>query len=67
MVPNRVTYTVLISACTKGKQPEQALKIFGDMKQRGLVPNVITYNALISAFSKGRSCEQAPEMLFAIR
>ena len=35
VVPDVITYNALISACEKGEQPEQALKIFGEMKQRG--------------------------------
>ena len=58
-MPNVITYNVLISAFGKGKQPEQSLKIFGEMKQRGLAPNVITYSALISACEKGEQPEQA--------
>ena len=53
MVPNIITYSALISACEKGKQPERALELFEAMKQQGVVPDVITYNALISACEKG--------------
>ena len=35
-VCNVITYNVMISALEKGKQPEQALKIFKQMKQHGL-------------------------------
>jgi pentatricopeptide repeat protein len=42
---NAITYSALISALVKGKQPEQVLKIFEEMQQKGAVPNVITYNA----------------------
>ena len=54
MVPNVITYSALISACEKGKQPERALELFEAMKRQGVVPNVITYNALISACEKGK-------------
>ena len=53
-VPNVVTYNAVISACEKGKRPEQALEIFASMQQQGVVSGVITYNALISAFEKGK-------------
>ena len=46
LVPNEITYNALISACEKGKQPEQALKVFEALMQQGVVPNEITYNAL---------------------
>ena len=44
-----ITYNALISALEKGEQPEQALEIFEEMKQHGIVRDVITYSALISA------------------
>ena len=56
-MPGVVTYSALISACEKGKQPEQALELFEAMKQQGVVPDVITYNALISACEKGKQPE----------
>ena len=40
-----ITYNALISALEKGKQPEQALEIFKEMKQHDIVPSVITYMA----------------------
>ena len=33
IVPNVITYSALISACEKAKQPERALKIFDTMQQ----------------------------------
>ena len=54
IAPNIITYSALISACEKGKQPERALEIFDKMQQQGIVPNIITYNALISACEKGK-------------
>ena len=54
MVPNIITFGALISACEKGKQPEQALEISAEMKEQGVLPDVITYNALISACAKGK-------------
>ena len=30
-MPDTITYNALISACEKGKQPEQALKVFKAM------------------------------------
>ena len=32
VVPNSITYSTLIRACEKGKQPEQALKVFDTMQ-----------------------------------
>ena len=52
----------MISACEKGKQPEQALKLFEAMKQQGVMPNVITYVCLISACEKGKQPDRALEV-----
>ena len=52
MVPEVITYSVVISACEKGKQPEWALEVFQAMQRQGMVPNVITYSAVISACEK---------------
>ena len=53
MVPNVITYSALISACEKGKKPEQALELSEAMKRQGVVADVITYNPLIRACEKG--------------
>ena len=53
MAPNVITYNALISALGKSKRPEQALEMFKEMEQHGIVPNVIAYGALISALAKG--------------
>ena len=52
-MPTFITYSALISACEKGKQPERALEVFEAMQLQGIVPNVITCNALISTCEKG--------------
>ena len=44
-MPDAITCSALISACGKGKQPEQALKVFERMVQQGVVPDAITYSA----------------------
>ena len=49
VVTNEITYSALISAFEKGKQPERALKVFETLMQQGVVPNEITYSTLISA------------------
>ena len=33
VVPDAITYSALISACEKGKQPERALKVFKALMQ----------------------------------
>ena len=52
--PDVFTYTIMIGAFGRGKQPERALENFEEMRKRGLEPNVITYNILISACEKGK-------------
>ena len=59
MVPNAITYNAVISACEKGKQPEQALEVFQALMQQGVVLDAITYDALISACETGKQPEQA--------
>merc|ERR1712118_647480 len=41
-----------------GEQPEQALEIFKEMQQHGIVPDVITYNALLRALI-GMDCKSS--------
>ena len=53
VVPVAITYSALISACEKDKQPELALQVFEAMQQQGVVPDVFTCNVLISACEKG--------------
>ena len=65
-MPNVYTYSALISACEKGKQPERALELFEAMQRQDKVPSVITYNALISACEKGKQPEQAFEVFKAM-
>ena len=67
MVPEVITYSAVISACEKGKQPERALEVFQTMLWYGLVPNVITYSALVSACGKGQQPEQALEVFQAMQ
>ena len=66
-MPNVITYSGVISACEKGKQPERALKLFEAMQRQGVVPNVITYNAVISACEKGKQPERALEVFQAMQ
>ena len=54
-----MTFTALISACEKGKQPEQALEMLQAMRQQGVGPDVMTYTALLSSCEKSKQPEQA--------
>ena len=62
MLPDAITCNALISACDKGKQPEQALEVLEAVHQQGVLPNVITYSALISACERGKQPERALEV-----
>ena len=55
MVLVAITYSALISACEKGKQPELALQVFEATQQQGVEPHVFTYSILISACEKGNA------------
>ena len=61
VAPDAITYSALISACEKGKQPGRALELFETMQRQGVVPNSITYSALISACEKGKQPGRALE------
>jgi pentatricopeptide repeat protein len=65
VVPDVITYSALISACEKGRQPERALELFEAMQRQGVVPDVITYSAMIMALSqcKDHQWEQAVTVL----
>ena len=59
MVPNVMTWSLLLGTCGKGKQPEQALELFEAMQRQGVVHDVVTYSALISVCEKGKQPERA--------
>ena len=58
--PNAITYRALISACEKGRQPEQALKVFKRMLEHGVVPSAITYNSLSAPVRRESCCQSKP-------
>ena len=51
--PDVLTHNASISACEKGAQLEEALRLFHTMEGRYLEPNVVTHNAAISAWENG--------------
>ena len=57
--PNVVTYTSLIDACAKARQPLRAVSVFRQMIENGVAPNDITCHALFSG------CLQQGEVLLA--
>ncbi len=63
--PNVISYNSAISACEKGQQWEQALRLLLEMRSSRLEPNVMSYNSAISACEKGQQWEQA--LIFVAR
>ena len=63
--PNTRHMNVAIDACARARPPRlsQALDIFHNGIQRGLVPNVFTFGSLLSVCARSRNCEKAIEML----
>ena len=59
VLPDAITYSALISACEKGKQPGLGLQVFETMQQQGVVPDAIIYNTLISAYELSKQPERA--------
>ena len=57
-----ITFSSLISACEKGKNPEQALEIFVSMEHQRVQPNVITFSSLISAYEKDKNPDRTLEI-----
>ena len=54
MVPNMITYTALINACERSKQPQWAVEMLHVMQHQDVVPNIITYSAVISEIKKSQ-------------
>jgi len=63
VLPNLITYNAAISACEKGRQPQQALKLLQEMHLRGLEPDLITCNALVRTYEGVNEAQQAAEAL----
>ena len=54
VVPNILSYNVLIIACEKGKKPEQAVEVFHAMQRQGMFPDIITCSTISNAREKGK-------------
>ena len=67
VVPNVITYSALISACEKGKQPETTMAMFYAIQRQDVVPDIMTYGALISTCQRGKQPNQAVQMCHAVQ
>eukprot|EP00971_Amphidinium_carterae_P202481 4017673-Amphidinium_carterae.1 len=61
--PNVVTYTSLINAHSKAKQPTAALEVLHKMQKAGVTPTVVTYGALIGILAQRGLVEEAMNVL----
>ena len=60
---NAITYNTAISACEKGGQTDQALRLLDKMSSEGIEKNAITYSAAISACEKGGQTDKTLHLL----
>lgn len=59
VAPNVLTYTTLMSACSRHGQWERALQAFHHMEAAGLQPDVLAYNSAITAYARAGAWEKA--------
>ena len=52
-------YNLVIGACEKAEQPEEALRVYEEMQRRGVAPNVASFVVVISALQKGAMWQKA--------
>ncbi|CAI7784001.1 unnamed protein product [Closterium sp. NIES-54] len=64
---NVVTWTVVLTACARAGEWQQAEALFTQMQTNGVMPNEVSWAALISAYAKGGQWEKAIGALRAIR
>jgi pentatricopeptide repeat protein len=63
VAPNVLTYTTLMSACSRHGQWERALQAFHHMEAAGLQPDVLAYNSAITAYARAGAWEKACQFL----
>lgn len=56
---NQKTFSILINGWADSRNPNEALRLFDEMLQRGCLVDVAAYNSLISALCKGGELDQA--------
>ncbi|CAK0893899.1 unnamed protein product [Prorocentrum cordatum] len=62
----RLSFTAGIRACKKGRQWQQALSLFSEMREATLEPNVASYSAGVGACEEGGQRQQALSLLSEI-
>uniref|UniRef100_A0A803KNR1 Pentatricopeptide repeat-containing protein n=1 Tax=Chenopodium quinoa TaxID=63459 RepID=A0A803KNR1_CHEQI len=62
-MPNVVIYNTLIDSLCKDNLLPQALRLFKELKVKGISPNVVTYNTLIRGMLTLGQPKEAQEML----
>ena len=62
-----VTYNILIDACGKSQQLDEAFDAFDEMVRHGLQPGVNTYTSLIDACGKAQQLTRAYELLLRMQ
>merc|ERR1712137_1450706 len=63
IAPNTITYNAAISACEKGEQWQEALRLLNELKKTNIAPDTITYSAAISGCQKGWQWQEALRLL----
>ncbi|MFS7928737.1 putative tetratricopeptide-like helical domain superfamily [Helianthus anomalus] len=57
-----IQYSCVIDNLCKRKRPVEALKLFTEMKRKGVSPNVVTYTCLIHGLCSIHSWDEALEL-----
>lgn len=57
--PDEILYNCLIDACVRFNEVGRAIKIFNEMKQKGIKPSSVTYGILIKAYGQTNQLDNA--------
>nr|XP_023920736.1 pentatricopeptide repeat-containing protein At3g22470, mitochondrial-like [Quercus suber] len=57
-----ISYNILINGYCKGKKIDEAMRLFHEMSNKGMIPNVVTYNTLIGGFCQVKRPQAALEL-----
>ena len=68
VAPSVVSYNAAISACARGRKPELALELLGDMRERsGIPPDLYSYAAALLGLAKAGRSTRALQLLDEMR